>query len=72
MFTDIFWGAVDSFAGLVDGFYYIFTGESTSKADKFDNVPSTKILKMLSTQKSPWIRTKRPEEEQTLQTEGCN
>jgi len=28
---------VDSFAGLFDGFYYILTGESTSKADKFDN-----------------------------------
>ena len=28
---------VDSFAGLFDRFYYMLTGESTSKADKFDN-----------------------------------
>jgi len=59
---------VDSFAGLFDGFYYIFTGESTSKADKFDNLSSMKILNMPLTQKSPGIRTKRPEQEQTLQT----
>jgi len=33
----LFWDAMDSFAGLFDGFYYTLTGESTSKADKFDN-----------------------------------
>jgi len=66
MLTGLFWGALDTFAGLFDGFYYIFTGESISKADKFDNLRSMKILNMLLTQKSPGIRTKRPEEEQNL------
>ena len=56
MLTGLFYGAVDSFAGLFDGFYYIFTSASTSKADIFDNLHSMKI------------RTKRPEEEQNLQT----
>jgi len=41
--TDLFWDAVDSFAGLFDGLYYIFTGESTSKADKFDKLGSMRI-----------------------------
>ena len=61
---------MDSFAGLFDGFDYIFTGESTSKADKFDNLRSVKILNTALTQKShgPGIRTKRPEQEQNLQT----
>ena len=68
MLTGLFWGAVDSFAGLSDGFYYIFIGESTSKVDKFDNLRSMKILNMSLTQKSPGIHTKRPEQEQTLQT----
>ena len=68
MSTGLFWGAVDSFAGLFDGFYYIFTGESISKADKFDNLRSMKILNTPLTQKSPGIRTKRPEQEQNLQT----
>ena len=68
MLTSLFWDAVDSFAGLFDGFYYIFTGESTSKADKFDNLRSMKILNTPLTQKSPRIRTKRPEQEQNLQT----
>jgi len=44
MMTGPFEGAVDSFAGLFDGFYYIFTGESTSKADIFDNLRSMKIF----------------------------
>ena len=66
--TDLFWDAVDSFAGLFDGFYYTFTGESTSKGDKFDNLRSMKILDTPLTQKSPGIRTNRPEQEQTLQT----
>ena len=53
------------------------TGESTSKADKFDNLRSMKILNTILTQKSPGIRTKRAEwrgtrelneEEQNLQT----
>ena len=61
-------GAVDSFAGLFDRFYYIFTGESTSKADKFDNLRSMKILNTPLTQKSPGIHTKRPKQEQNLQT----
>jgi len=52
MLTGLFWDAVDSFAGLFDGFYYIFTGESTSKADKFDNLRSMKILNRPLTQKS--------------------
>jgi len=66
--TGFFWDAADSFAGLFDGFYYIFTRESTSKADKFDNLRSMKILNTSLTQICPWIRTKRPEQEQTLQT----
>jgi len=66
--TGLFWDAVDSFAGLFDGLYYIFTGESTSKADKFDNLRSMKILNTALTQKSLGIRTKRPEQEQNLQT----
>jgi len=37
LLTGLFWDAVDSFAGLFDWFYYLLTGESTSKADKFDN-----------------------------------
>jgi len=51
---------VDSFTGLLDGFYYTFTGESTNKAEKFDNFRSMKILNTPVTQKSPWSRTKRP------------
>ena len=68
MLTGLFWDAVDSFAGLFDGFYYIFDGESSSKADKFDNLRSIKILNTPLTQKSPGIRTKRPEQEQNLKT----
>jgi len=68
MLTGLFWGAVDSFAGLFNGFYYIFTGESTSKADKFDKLRLMKILNTSLTQKSPGIRTKRPEQEQNLKT----
>jgi len=37
LLAGLFWDAVDSSAGLFDRFYYILTGESTSKADKFDN-----------------------------------
>jgi len=36
LLTGLFCDAVDSFAGLFDGFYYILTGESISKADKFE------------------------------------
>jgi len=68
MLTGLFWGAVDSFAGLFNGFYYIFTGESTSKAEKFDKLRLMKILNTSLTQKSPGIRTKRPEQEQNLKT----
>jgi len=68
MLTGLFWGAVDSFTGLFNRFHYISTGESTSKADKFDSLCSMKILNTPLTQKSPGIRTKRPEQEQTLQT----
>ena len=68
MLTGLFWGAVDTFAGLFNGFYYIFTVESTSKADKFDNFVSMKILNTPLTRKSHGIRTKRPEQEQNLQT----
>jgi len=68
MLTARFWGAVDSFADLFDGFYYIFTGESTSKADKFDNMRLIIILNTPLTQKSLGIRTKRPEQEPNLQT----
>jgi len=64
----LFWGAVDSFSDLFNGFYYIFTGESTSKADKFDNFRSMKILNTPLTQKNTGIRTKRSEQEQNLQT----
>jgi len=68
MLTGLFWDAVDSFAGLFDGFYYIFTDENTIKADQFDNLRSMKILNTPLTQKSPGIRTKRHEREQNLQT----
>jgi len=50
-------GAVESVAGLFDGFYNIFTGEITSKPGKFDNLRSLKILNTPFTQKSPEIRT---------------
>ena len=68
MLTSLCWGAADSFAGLFDGFYHIFTGESTSKADKFDKLRSIKILNTPLAQKSPGICTKRHEQEQNLQT----
>jgi len=68
MLTGLFWGAVDSFAGLFNGFYYIFTGEDTSKVDKFDKLRSMKIFNTPLTQKSHGIGTKRPEQEQNLQT----
>jgi len=58
MLTGLFWNTVDSFAGLFDGIYYMFTGESTSKADKFDNLGSMKILNVSHTQKRSGIRTK--------------
>ena len=38
---------MDSFVGLFDGFYYILTGESTSKADNFDNFCSMKMSNTL-------------------------
>ena len=41
---------LDRFAGLFDGLTYTFTGESTSKADKFDNFRSMKILNTPRTQ----------------------
>jgi len=66
--TGLFWDAVDSFAGLFDRFCYIFTGKSTSKADKFDNLHSMKIIYTPLTQGSPEIHNKRPEQEQNLQT----
>jgi len=56
--TRLFWGAVDSFAGLFDRFHYIFTGESTSKADTFDNLRSMKLLNAPLTQKRPGIGSK--------------
>jgi len=65
-------GCCDTFAGLFDGFYYIFTGESTSKADKSDNLRSMKILNTPLTHKNVEIRTKRPEEEQNLKTKPQN
>jgi len=68
MLTGLFWDAVDSFACLFDEFYYIFTCESTSKTDKFDNLRSMKILNTPLTQKSPGMRTKRPVQEQNLHT----
>jgi len=54
---------VDSFARLFDGLYYIFTGESTSQAGKFDSLRSMKISNAPLKQKSG-ICTKRPEQEQ--------
>ena len=71
MLTCLFWGAVDSFAGLFNGFYCMCTGESTSKADNFDNLRLIKILSTPLTQKGPGIHTKKPEEEQNLQTKKC-
>jgi len=58
---------MDSFAGLFDGVYYIFTGESTGKADKFDNFCFTKIFNKPLTQERPGIYTKRPVLEQNPQ-----
>jgi len=46
----------------------MISGESTSIADKFDNFVSMKILNAPLTQKSDGIHTKRPEQEQNLQT----
>ena len=66
------WDVVESFVGLFDGFYYIFTGESTSKAGKFDNFRSTKILNTPLTQKSPGMLTKRPVLEQTSGQKDVN
>jgi len=59
MLTGFFWDTVDSFARLFAGFYYMFTGESTSKADKFVNLGSIKILNTPVTQQRSGIRTKR-------------
>ena len=53
LLTGLFWDAVDSFAGLFDGFYYILTGESTSKADKF-TIFADENLKHASCTKEPW------------------
>jgi len=58
MLTCLFWDTVDSFAGLFYGLYYLFTGESTSKADKSDNLGSMKILNMTHTHKRSGILTK--------------
>ena len=70
IFTGLFWDTVDNFADFFDGFYYIFTGESTSKAERFDNLRSLKILITPLTQnwKRPGIHKKRPEQEQKPQT----
>jgi len=38
----------------------MFTGERTSKADKFDNLRLMEILNTPLSQKSPEIRNKRP------------
>jgi len=57
MLTGLFRDTVDSFAGLFNGFYYIFTGDSTSKAGKFDILGSKKILYTPLTQKRSEIRT---------------
>jgi len=54
MLTGLFWGDVDSFAGLFDGFYYIFIGESTSKVDKFDNLHSIENPQYASYTKESW------------------
>ena len=69
LLTGLFWDVVDSFAGLFDGFCYMVTGDSTSKADKFDNLGSMKILNTSLAQKRSGIRTvtKRPEQEQNQQ-----
>jgi len=56
MLTGFFWDTVDSFAGLFDGFYNMFTSESTSKADKFEILGSMKILNTPLTQKRSGIR----------------
>jgi len=66
--TGLFWDVVYSFAGLFHEMYYIFKGESSSKADKFDNLRRMKIQNMPLTQKRPVIRTKRHDKEQTPQT----
>jgi len=55
---------VDCFAGLFDRFYYIFTGESTSKVDNLEKVCPTQILNTLLTYKRHGIHTKRPLQEQ--------
>jgi len=69
MLTGLFWDTVDSFAGLVDGIYYMFTGESTSKADKFDNLGSMKILNTTLTQKLRDIDRNKPPRQKRVQLE---
>jgi len=54
LLTGLFWDAVDSFAGLFDGLYYMLTGKSSSKADKFDNFCRRKSYKHASYTKEPW------------------
>jgi len=68
MLTRLFWDTVDSFAGLFDGFYYMFTGDSTSKADKIDILGQMKILNTPFTQKRSGIRNTRHSQELTPQT----
>jgi len=68
-----FWDAVDSFSGLSYGFCYIFTVESTSKVDKFHNLHYIDENPCLIQKRVLGIRTKRPEQEENLQTKkGCN
>ena len=52
-------GYCGQFRKSLDGFYYMFTGESTSKAGKFNNLGSMKILNTPLTYKRSGIRTKR-------------
>jgi len=58
--------------GIFDGFYYMFTGEGTSKADNFDNLGLMKILNTPLTQKRSGIRTEWPTGTKPPDKKGCN
>jgi len=53
MLTRLLWDTVDRLEGLFEGFYYMFTGESTSKADNFDNLG---LMEILNTPLTGWRR----------------
>jgi len=66
--TGLFWDTVDSFGGLFEGCYHMFTCESTSKTDKSNILDPMKILNTTLTQKRSGIRTKRQYKEKNHKT----